>query len=65
MDVGFIFRSSISIWDTDENEKVKIGIKMCRDPLVVPIYGCCGMENCILVLTKVVNEECEQQKYFV
>jgi len=30
MDVGFIFGSSVSIWDMDENEKVKIGIKMCE-----------------------------------
>jgi hypothetical protein len=64
MDVGFIFGSSVSIWDMDENEKVKIGIKMCRDLSIVPIYGPCGMENCIMVLIKFVNEECEQWKLF-
>jgi hypothetical protein len=47
MDEGFIFGSCVSIWDTDENEKVRIGIGMCKDSLIVPIYGPHGMENCI------------------
>ncbi len=43
----------------NENEKVKIGIKMCRDPSVVPIYGPCGVENCRVVLIEFVNEDYE------
>ncbi len=39
MDEGIIFGSSISIWEADKNERVKIGIEMCRDPSVVLIYG--------------------------
>jgi hypothetical protein len=59
MDEGFIFGSSINIWDVDENEKVKIVIGTCRNPLVVIIFGCCGVENCIVVLIEVMNEDCE------
>jgi hypothetical protein len=64
MDEGIIFGSSISIWEADKNEKVNIGIEMCRDPLVVPIYGPYGVENYIVVLIEVVNEDCEQWKLF-
>jgi hypothetical protein len=28
---------------------------MCKDLLVVPIYGPCGVENCIVVWIEVVN----------
>jgi hypothetical protein len=64
MDEGFIFGSSINIWDVDENERVRIGIGTCKNPLVVLIYGPCGMENCIVVLIEVMNEDCEQWKLF-
>jgi len=37
MDDGFIFGSYISLWDVDENERVTIGIGMCRDQLVVDL----------------------------
>ncbi len=37
MDEGFIFGSSHTIWDVDENENVNIGIGTCRDLLVVTI----------------------------
>jgi hypothetical protein len=60
MDEGFIFGSSISIWDVDENERVKIGIGFCRDSSIVPIYEPCGVENCIVVLMESMNEDCEQ-----
>jgi hypothetical protein len=64
MDEGFMFSSSINIWDVHENEKVKIGIRTCRDLLIVPIYGPCGVENCIVVLIEAMNEDCEQWKLF-
>jgi hypothetical protein len=59
MDEGFIFGSFFNIWDVDENERVKINFGTCRDQLVVPIYGSCGVENCIVVLIEVVNEDYE------
>jgi len=59
MEKGFIFGCSFIIWDVDENEKVKITFGTCRDPLVVLIYGPCGVENCIVVLIEAVNDECE------
>jgi len=59
MDEGFMLGSSISIWDMDKNERVKIGIKTCRDPLVIPVYGPCGVENCIVVLIEFVNDDYE------
>jgi hypothetical protein len=57
-----MFGNFVSIWDTHENERVKIGIKTCRDLSIVPIHGPCGMENCIIVLIEIVNENCEQRK---
>jgi len=57
MDEGFMFGSFINIWDVDENERVKIDIRMCRDPSIVPIYGPCGVENCIVVLIEFVNDD--------
>jgi hypothetical protein len=39
---------------------VKIGFETCRDWSVVPIYGPCGMENCIMDFIEALNEECEQ-----
>jgi hypothetical protein len=59
---GFVFNSSISIWDIHENERVKIGVKMCRNPSILRIYGTCGVANCILVLIETVHEDCEQRK---
>jgi hypothetical protein len=64
MDEGFIFGSFISIWDIGKDERVRIGIGTCKDLLIVPIYGPCGMENCIVVIIEVVNEDCEQWKLF-
>jgi hypothetical protein len=64
MDEGFIFGSSINIWDANENEKVKINIKMCTNLLVVHIYGPYGVENYIMVLMESMNEDCEQRKLF-
>jgi hypothetical protein len=58
MDEGFIFGSFVSIWDANKNETMRIGIRMCRDLLVVPIYGPCD----IVVLIEVVNEDSEQWK---
>jgi hypothetical protein len=59
MDEKFIFGSSSSIWDADKNERVKIGIGTCRNSSGVLIYGACGVENCIVVLIKAVNEDYE------
>jgi hypothetical protein len=64
MDEGLIFGSSISIWDIDKNEKVKIGTGTCIILSIVPIYGPYGVENYIVVLIKVVNEDYEQHKLF-
>jgi hypothetical protein len=64
MDDGFIFCSYITIWDANNNEKVKIGFETCKDQLIVPIYGPYGVENCILVLIEALNEKCEQWKLF-
>jgi hypothetical protein len=64
MDEGFIFGNSISVWDVDENERVKISIKTCRDLLVVLIYGPCGMDNYIVVSMESMNEDYEQRKLF-
>jgi len=43
---------------------VKIGIKMCKDLLGVPIYGPREWKNCIMVLIEAVNEDYEQHKLF-
>jgi hypothetical protein len=59
MDERFIFGSFISIWDVDENEIVRIGVGMCKDPSIVHIYGPYGMENCIMVLIEAMNEDYE------
>ncbi len=54
-----MFGSFICIWDVDKNERVKIGIGMCKDLLIVPIYGPCGVENYIVVLIEFVNDDYE------
>jgi len=59
MEEGFICGCSFTIWDADDNEKVKIGFGTCKDPLVVLIYGPYGVENCVMVLIEDVNDECE------
>jgi hypothetical protein len=59
MDEGFIFGNSISIWDLDKNEKVRINIGMCRDSSVGFIYGPYIVENYIEVLIEAMNEDCE------
>jgi hypothetical protein len=43
---------------------VKIGIEMCKDLLVVLIYGPYGADNCIMVWIKTMNGDYEQQKLF-
>jgi hypothetical protein len=45
MDNRFIFGSSVSIWDTGNNERVRIGIGTCKDTSIIPIYRPCGMET--------------------
>ncbi len=54
-----MFGSFLSIWDVDVNERVKIGIRMCIDSSIVPIYGPCSVENCIVVLIEFVNDDYE------
>jgi hypothetical protein len=46
MDKRFIFSSLVNIWDANKNERVKIGIRTCKDPLVVLVCGPYGVENC-------------------
>jgi hypothetical protein len=36
---GFMFGSFVNIWDSYENEQMKIGIRTCKDPSFVSIYG--------------------------
>ncbi len=36
----------------------------CRNPLIVPIYGPYGMDNCIMVSIEVMNEDYEQHNLF-
>ncbi len=55
-----MFGSSTNIWDVNENERVKIGIRMCRDLLVVLAYGPCGVENYLVVLIEFVNDDYEE-----
>jgi hypothetical protein len=62
---GFVFDSSVSIWDTHKNERVRIGVRTCRDLLIVLRYGPCGVENCIMVLIETVHEGYEDRSYFV
>ncbi len=59
-----MFSSFVSIWDSHKNERVRIGVKTCRELSIVFIYGPCGVENCIVVLIEIVHEDCEQWKLF-
>jgi len=61
---GFMFSNSVSIWDARKNERVKIGVGMCKDLSIVLIYGPCGVDSCIMVLIGIVHEDCEQWKLF-
>jgi hypothetical protein len=45
MDEIFIFGNFVNIWDTDKNERVRANIGMCKDPLVVSIYGPYRVDN--------------------
>jgi hypothetical protein len=40
---------TISMWDFSKDNKIQIGVRQCKDPLLVSIYGVRGMENCIVV----------------
>jgi hypothetical protein len=59
MDKGFIFGSFVNILDANENERVKIGIRTCKDPLIVLVYGPYGVEICKVVLIEAMNEDYE------
>jgi hypothetical protein len=41
---------------------VNIGIKTCKDPSFVLIYGLCGVENCTEVSIETVHEAFEERK---
>jgi hypothetical protein len=43
---------------------MKIGIRMCKDPSLVSIYGLCGVENCMVVLIETMHEAFEKWKLF-
>jgi len=64
MDNEFIFGSFGSIWHTNGNGRVRIGIGMCNNLSIVPIYGPCRVENCIFVLIEAMNEDYEHHKLF-
>jgi hypothetical protein len=57
---GFMFGSSINVWDFCENEQVKIGIGTCKNSSLVLIYGSCGVENCLVVSIEIVHEAFEE-----
>ncbi len=59
-----MFGNSVNIWDFHKNERVKIGIETWRDPTLVPIYGLCKVENCMVVSSETVHEALEEQKLF-
>jgi hypothetical protein len=61
---GFMFSSSINIWDFRENERVKIGIGWCRNPSFVSIYCSCGVENFLVVLIEIMHKAFEEWKLF-
>jgi hypothetical protein len=61
---GFMFGSSISIWDAHKNETVRIGIRTCWDSSIISICWPCGVENCIMVLIEIVHEDYGQWKLF-
>jgi hypothetical protein len=61
---GFMFGSFVNIWDFCENEWVKIGIRTCRNPSFVLIYGLCGMENCMVVSIEIMHEAFKERSYF-
>ncbi len=50
---------NVTIWDSNEVERVQIGIRLCKDFLLVPIHSCEGMEICIIVFVILVFEACE------
>ncbi len=52
-----MFSNSINIWDVHKNERVRIGVRTCRDLSIVLIYKHCGVDNCIMVLIKNVHED--------
>lgn len=54
-----MFGSFVNIWDANNNERMKIDIRTCKDPLVVLIYGPYGVENCKVVLIEATNEDYE------
>jgi hypothetical protein len=56
--------SYVGIWHANENERVRISIRMCSDLSIVPIYRPCGVENYIVVSIEDVNEDCEHCKLF-
>jgi hypothetical protein len=64
MDEALIFGSFVSLWDTDENERVRIGIGTCRDLSMFFIYGFSGLGKCTTILIEAVNEDYEQWKLF-
>jgi hypothetical protein len=43
---------------------MKIGIKTCKYPSFVLIYGQSGMENCMVLLIEIVHEASKERKLF-
>jgi hypothetical protein len=43
---------------------VKISIGMCRYSSLVPIYGLCGVENCMVVSIETMHEAFKERKLF-
>lgn len=43
---------------------VQIGIGVCKDPLLVPIHDCEGVENCIIIFVISVFEAYKQWRLF-
>lgn len=51
---------NVTIGDSNEDEKVHVGIRLCKDLLLVPINGSKGMENFIVVFVILVFKAYEQ-----
>jgi hypothetical protein len=60
-----IFGSSVGIWDFKGSERVRIRIRICRDPFLILIHVASRAETYTMVLIEVVFETFEERKLFI
>jgi hypothetical protein len=53
------FGDTISIWDSNKDDKVQIGVGKWKEPSLVSMYGSNGVENYIFVTIIFVFESFE------